>query len=86
MIYPLPAVAVAGLAAMRLVYFSTMLKLRQSPRMRFARVGMHALHVRHALRYRQYDVFMPRDALRCIARVSPRARTQLLFCGRSGQE
>jgi uncharacterized membrane protein len=39
-----------------------------------------------ALRYRQYGLFMPWDTLRCIARVSPRDRAQLLFHGRSGQE
>lgn len=36
--------------------------------------------------YRQYGVFMPWDTLRCIARVPPRDRAQLLFHGRSGQE
>ena len=39
-----------------------------------------------ALRYRQYGLFMPWDTLRCIARVSPRDRAQLLFYGRSGKE
>jgi uncharacterized membrane protein len=38
------------------------------------------------LRYRQYGLIMPWDTLRCIARVSPRDRAQLLFHGRSGQE
>lgn len=36
--------------------------------------------------YRQYGVFMPWDTLRCIARMPPRDRVQLLFHGRSGQE
>ena len=39
-----------------------------------------------ALYYRQYGLFMPWDTLRCIARVSPRDRAQLLFHGRSGKE
>ena len=38
-----------------------------------------------ALRYRQYGLFMPWDTLRCIARVSPHDRAQLLFYGRPGQ-
>jgi len=44
-----------------------------------------AQYVYRALRYRQYGVFMPWDTLRCIARVSPGDRAQLLFHGRSGQ-
>lgn len=43
-------------------------------------------YVWRGLRYRQYGLFMPWDTLRCIARVAPRDRAQLLFHGRSGQE
>jgi len=43
-----------------------------------------AQYAYRALRYRQYGVFMPWDTLRCIARISPRDRVQLLFHGRTG--
>lgn len=45
-----------------------------------------AQYAYRALRYREYGVFMPWDTLRCIARVSPRDRAQLLFHGRLWQE
>lgn len=52
----------------------------------FAILLFLAQYAYRVLRYRQYGVFMPWDTLRCIARVSPRDRAQLLFHGRSGQE
>lgn len=45
-----------------------------------------AQYAYRALRYREYGVFMPWDTLRCIARVSPRDRAQLLLHGRLWQE
>jgi uncharacterized membrane protein len=51
----------------------------------FAIILFLAQYVWRALRYRQYGLFMPWDTLRCIARVSPRDRAQLLFYGRPGQ-
>jgi uncharacterized membrane protein len=52
----------------------------------FAIVLFLAQYAWRALRYRQYGLFMPWDTLRCIARVAPHDRAQLLFYGRSGQE
>ena len=52
----------------------------------FAVLLFLAQYAWRALRYRQYGVFTPWDTLRCIARVSPRDRAQLLFHGRSGPE
>ena len=52
----------------------------------FAILLFLAQYAWRALRYRQYGFVMPWDTLRCIARVSPRDRAQLLFYGRSGQE
>lgn len=51
----------------------------------FAIILFLAQYAWRALRYRQYGLFMPWDTLRCIARVSPRERAQLLFHGRPGQ-
>jgi len=45
-----------------------------------------AQYAYRALRYRRYGLFMPWDSLRCIARVSPHDRAQLLFHGRLWQE
>jgi uncharacterized membrane protein len=42
-LYKVPAVAVAGLVVTSLVYFYTMLQLREGPRARFAWVGVYAL-------------------------------------------
>lgn len=52
----------------------------------FAIMLFLAQYLWRALRYRQYGLFMPWDTLRCIARVAPRDRAQLLFHGRSGPE
>ena len=52
----------------------------------FAIILFFAQYAWRALRYRQYGLFMPWDTLRCIARVAPHDRAQLLFYGRSGQE
>jgi len=48
----------------------------------FAILLFLAQYVWRALRYRQYGLFMPWDTLRCIARIAPRDRAQLLFHGR----
>jgi uncharacterized membrane protein len=45
-----------------------------------------AQYAYRAWRYREYGVFMPWDTLRCIARMAPRERAQLLFHGRPGPE
>jgi uncharacterized membrane protein len=50
----------------------------------FAILLFLAQYAYRALRYREFGVFMPWDTLRCIARVSPRDRAQMLFYGRSG--
>lgn len=52
----------------------------------FATLLFLAQYAYRVLRYRQYGLFMPWDTLRCIARLPPRDRAQLLFHGRSGQE
>ena len=51
----------------------------------FAIILFFAQYAWRALRYRQYGLFMPWDTLRCIARISPHDRAQLLFHGRPGQ-
>jgi len=51
----------------------------------FAIILFFAQYAWRALRYRQYGLFMPWDTLRCIARISPHDRAQLLFYGRPGQ-
>jgi uncharacterized membrane protein len=52
----------------------------------FAILLFLAQYVWRALRYRQYGLFMPWDTLRCIARIAPRDRAQLLFHGRLEKE
>ena len=52
----------------------------------FAIMLFLAQYAFRALRYRKYGLLMPWDTLRCIARVSPHDRAQLLFYGRPGQK
>jgi uncharacterized membrane protein len=50
----------------------------------FAILLFLAQYAYRAFRYREFGVVMPWDTLRCIARVSPHDRAQMLFYGRSG--
>ena len=52
----------------------------------FAILLFLAQYAYRALRYREYGLFMPWDTLRCIARISPQDRAQLLFHGRFVQQ